>query len=514
MGVPAFNAIEQRRRARGPGDRAARPATAQAAEQCSARIPAVVLGGTGYVAGELLRLIAAHPQFTLAAVHVRQRRRGSRGGRVPAPRRAPTPSTRFSSQEEVRASCARAPPPRCSRRPRTGCPPASSMRCLSAATAAGHRPARGRHLGRLPLQHGGCLRAGLPPRARRAARASRSSPARCPSTSARRPHRHIAHPGCFATAILLARVPLLKSGLIAPALFVSGVTGSTGSGRKPVEGTHHPLRHGDLYSYSALAHRHAPEIVACALAASGVEAAFRLRAALGSVRARHPRDACRRAWHAASRQPAGARGAARVLRGAPFVRVSARAPRVKDVVASNYAHLSAAANGAHGRRAVRDRQSHQGRRRRRHPVDEPPARPARDRGSHRARRRAGPEGAHDTVQRTASHAPPSPGRHGYLAPVFAQYPLEVASAAGVWLRTAAASACSISTAVMRSQAWATPPGLDARRSPPRRAVVSSRPTPWRCRCANAPPRAWCASPGCPSPACSSSTAAPRPTRTP
>jgi len=31
-------------------------------------IPAVVLGGTGYVAGELLRLIAAHPRFELAAV--------------------------------------------------------------------------------------------------------------------------------------------------------------------------------------------------------------------------------------------------------------------------------------------------------------------------------------------------------------------------------------------------------------------------------------------------------------
>src|SRR5262249_20506088 len=34
----------------------------------SAKIPAVVLGGTGYVAGELLRLIAGHPQFELAAV--------------------------------------------------------------------------------------------------------------------------------------------------------------------------------------------------------------------------------------------------------------------------------------------------------------------------------------------------------------------------------------------------------------------------------------------------------------
>ena len=41
-----------------------------------------------------------------------------------------------------------------------------------------------------------------------------------------------------------------------------GVTGSTGSGRKPVDGTHHPHRHSDLYAYNALAHRHTPEITA------------------------------------------------------------------------------------------------------------------------------------------------------------------------------------------------------------------------------------------------------------
>ena len=34
----------------------------------NARIPAIVLGGTGYVAGELLRLLASHPYLDLAAV--------------------------------------------------------------------------------------------------------------------------------------------------------------------------------------------------------------------------------------------------------------------------------------------------------------------------------------------------------------------------------------------------------------------------------------------------------------
>jgi N-acetyl-gamma-glutamyl-phosphate reductase len=158
------------------------------------------------------------------------------------------------------------------------------------------------------------------------------------------PTAHVAHPGCFATAMLLASVPLLKLGLVAPTLFVSGITGSTGSGRKPVEGTHHPLRHGDLYAYNALAHRHAPEVTACALAASGVEADFAfvphsgpfargihvtVQGSLRSVRdTAHVLDMLREFYA-----------------DCPFVRVTDTPPRVKNVATSNYAHLSAVANG-------------------------------------------------------------------------------------------------------------------------------------------------------------------------
>ena len=139
-------------------------------------------------------------------------------------------------------------------------------------------------------------------------------------------------------------MPLLSLGLVEPTLFLSGVTGSTGSGRKPVEGTHHPPRHSDLYSYNALAHRHAPEIAALAKAASGVEADFAfvphsgpfargihmtVQARLKSPRDTAPRSALLREFYAHS----------------PFVRVPDTAPRVKDVVTSNYAHLSAAPSG-------------------------------------------------------------------------------------------------------------------------------------------------------------------------
>jgi len=156
--------------------------------------------------------------------------------------------------------------------------------------------------------------------------------------------RHVGHPGCFATAILLASVPLLAAGLISPTLFVSGVTGSTGSGRKPVDGTHHPLRHADLYSYGALSHRHVPEVIACARAASGIQAEFAFVPHSGPfARGIHV------TVQAAARRPLDAAALLATLRefysGAPFVHVAERAPHVKDVAASNYAHLSAAARG-------------------------------------------------------------------------------------------------------------------------------------------------------------------------
>jgi N-acetyl-gamma-glutamyl-phosphate reductase len=158
------------------------------------------------------------------------------------------------------------------------------------------------------------------------------------------PTPHIAHPGCFATAAILACVPLVSLGLIEPRLFIAGVTGSTGSGRKPVEGTHHPLRHGDLYAYGALAHRHTPEIAASVKRASGVDAEINFVPHSGPfARGIHV------TVQATLRKPLTAAEAHEALvgfyRGRPFVRVVDTPPRVKDVATSNYAHLHATANG-------------------------------------------------------------------------------------------------------------------------------------------------------------------------
>jgi N-acetyl-gamma-glutamyl-phosphate reductase len=156
--------------------------------------------------------------------------------------------------------------------------------------------------------------------------------------------QHVGHPGCFATAILLASVPLLALELVEPRLFVAGITGSTGSGRKPIEGTHHPQRHSDLYAYNPLGHRHTPEVVACAKAATGVAAEFAFVPHSGPfARGIHVtvQSVLRKPLETATIQQA----LKDFYRGSFFVRVSADAPRIKDVACSNFANLSAAANG-------------------------------------------------------------------------------------------------------------------------------------------------------------------------
>ena len=73
---------------------------------------------------------------------------------------------------------------------------------------------------------------------------------------------YVASPGCFATTIELALLPLARAGMIDGAVVhVTGITGSSGSGIAPQAGTHHPSRAGNLKTYKPLEHQHVPEIV-------------------------------------------------------------------------------------------------------------------------------------------------------------------------------------------------------------------------------------------------------------
>ena len=70
----------------------------------------------------------------------------------------------------------------------------------------------------------------------------------------------VASPGCFATSIELALMPLASAGLLSGAVHVTGITGSSGSGVAPAPTTHHPSRASNLRTYKPLEHQHLPEI--------------------------------------------------------------------------------------------------------------------------------------------------------------------------------------------------------------------------------------------------------------
>jgi N-acetyl-gamma-glutamyl-phosphate reductase common form len=308
----------------------------------SAAIPTVVLGGTGYVAGELLRLLAAHPRFELAAA-MSDSQPGEPVAKAFPHLAAAYGDTRFKSQAEVQALVGSVPECAVFSAAPHGISAALIDSLLQAASQAGTRPR--------VVDISADFRFRSAAEYEKVYKHAHGAPARLREFTCAVPEHlrkletpHVAHPGCFTTATLLASLPLLALGLTPPVLFVSGVTGSTGAGRKPVEGTHHPLRHSDFYSYNALTHRHAPEVAALARAATGIEAEFAFVPHSGPFA---------RGIHVTVQAPLKTTAdTAQVLAalrefyaGSHFVRVTDSAPRIKDVATTNYAHLSAAASG-------------------------------------------------------------------------------------------------------------------------------------------------------------------------
>lgn len=72
--------------------------------------------------------------------------------------------------------------------------------------------------------------------------------------------QHVANPGCFATCIQLGLLPAAKMKLIDRDVSVNAITGSTGAGVKPGATTHFSWRMGNMSIYKAFCHQHVPEI--------------------------------------------------------------------------------------------------------------------------------------------------------------------------------------------------------------------------------------------------------------
>ena len=305
-------------------------------------IATIVLGATGYVGGELLRLIAGHPGFDLVAA-VSESRAGDPIAAV-FPQLAPAyGETRFAAHDAWLDDIAEGSEIAVF----SAAPHGASAAMIAAVLAsAGDRNVTAR-----VVDASADFRYADPTEYESVYGGAHGAPELLTDFTCAVPEHlgatdsaHVGHPGCFATAILLASVPLLRSGLTTPELFVTGITGSTGSGRSPQAGTHHPERHSNLYAYKPLAHRHAPEIENLAAVASGRRPTINFvphsgpyaRGIFATVQAKAhtgpaPGDV-RAAFDAA-------------YRDAAFVRMVDGSPRLKNVVASNFAEIGVAVSG-------------------------------------------------------------------------------------------------------------------------------------------------------------------------
>jgi N-acetyl-gamma-glutamyl-phosphate reductase common form len=150
----------------------------------------------------------------------------------------------------------------------------------------------------------------------------------------------LAAPGCFATAAQLALYPLAGLRLAAPPV-IFAVTGSSGAGVHPKPTTHHPMRAHNLFAYSVMGHRHEGEILEQWRNWTGDDAAqARLLAHSGPfVRGIYT------TLHASLLEPldpaALAGRFAQAYDGRPFVRVLGQPPQLTHAVGNNLALLHA-----------------------------------------------------------------------------------------------------------------------------------------------------------------------------
>ena len=298
-------------------------------------VPTIILGGSGYVAGELLRLVIGHPHLAIAGVMSDSQAGAAIAGAFPHLRSA-LGDLKFQSREQVmdlvgpgRLALLSAAPHGASaeligsfitraRERKTELTVVDVSADFRFATAAGYEAVyKHTHGAPLLLPEFVC-----------------AVPEHLSATD--RPH--VSHPGCFATAMLMAAMPLVKLGITEPDLFAVGITGSTGAGRTPIPTTHHPERHSNLFAYQPLAHRHGPEVIGICEQLTGVKPRLHFIPQSGpfargihmTVQAQLTRATTADALREQLRD---------FYAGSEFVSVVDGMPRLKDVVGSNFCHI-------------------------------------------------------------------------------------------------------------------------------------------------------------------------------
>jgi LysW-gamma-L-alpha-aminoadipyl-6-phosphate/LysW-L-glutamyl-5-phosphate reductase len=293
-----------------------------------------VIGGSGYVAGELLRLLLQHPEVTECVVTSR-----SQAGQPIAavhPALAPLTHARFAGTTPAEISRGQDVVFLCLEHGESSRVAGEVFDAAPGLIVDLAADFRVQDLHSYAEQYGNHPAPDLVPRFRYGLADVAGSKLRGA--------RAIASPGCFATAAQLALYPLARPGLsIQPSLFA--VTGSSGSGGRPKQTTHHPTRANNLFAYSVLGHRHEAEVLQSWRSWSGrSDATARLMAHSGPfVRgiyltlhaflpdgATHLFDGQVATWY----REAYARR--------PFVRMLETAPELTHAVGTNYALMHAA----------------------------------------------------------------------------------------------------------------------------------------------------------------------------
>lgn len=187
-----------------------------------------VVGASGYSGGEVLRLLARHPDARIAAAAA-ERRAGERVAAV-HPHLEGVLDLELCSADEALAEPADAV---------VACLPsgrlsgiAGSIRCdLVVDLSDDHRNSPGWVYGL--SEHRRAEIAGAP---------------------------RVANPGCYPTAALLCLVPLARSGAVEGPVVIAALSGTSGAGRAPEDRLLFTNLDGGAAAYGAVAHRHVPEI--------------------------------------------------------------------------------------------------------------------------------------------------------------------------------------------------------------------------------------------------------------
>ena len=307
-----------------------------------ASYPAIVLGGSGYVAGEFLRLIHAHPALTLGGV-VSTSQAGEPIAKTFNHLAPAYPDEVFVSLDAVLGRLREAPHWVVLSAAPHGASAQIVDQLLAAAEATGVQMTVVDASADFRFADSAAFAAvyGHPhPVPQRLAQFTCAVPEHSKEIAT----PHAAHPGCFATTMLLGIVPLAAAGLTGTDYCVAAVTGSTGAGRTPRETTHHPVRQSNLFAYQALVHRHEPEVRALVRAATGNDVNLDFVPHSGPfARGIHATIFATLTSQASQAQVNDA--LIEYYRTSPFVRIESAPPRVKDIVATNYAAMHATVRG-------------------------------------------------------------------------------------------------------------------------------------------------------------------------